>query len=252
MSVENGIPPPSDVVPSTVRPWIDKAAADKARERMEDDMAAAAARQSGIAAGAATHGNVVAAAQAVARKLGQFGAVTIDDVVREMERIGWTNLRGEHGGKAKNWKGSVFSDSEWACIGSIASRDVTAKGRHVRQWATKEWLRKHPVNGTNSDASAFSLWKIYQEASHSYPAGTELAFILGSDMVDSSFENLVSGQNIRYRPDGTVVGQNMSLYGCRVYVVKGIGATMVPLRAMDSVIKQLSLAHSASGSGDVR
>lgn len=233
-------------VPDRVKPWVDEKAKAKADERREDDKAAQAAKESGMAAGASSHAEVVAAAQATARKLGQFGAVTIDDVIREMERLGWTNMRGEKGGKAKNWKGSVFTDSEWACIGSIASRDATAKGRHVRQWALKSWLRTHPVNGTNCEASAFSLWSLYQEAAHHYPTGTDLAIVLGKDMLDSSFANLASGGNVKYRPDGTVAGTSMSLYGCVVFVTDGVGAVVMPRRAVEGSLKSVLLVNSGT------
>jgi hypothetical protein len=241
------VPPPSG---DKVKPWIDYKAAKKAEERKHDDKVAEAEKQIGIAAGASKDAPLVESAQTVARKLGAYGPVTIDDVIREMERLGWRNIRGTEGGKAKNWKGSVFASSEWACVGSISSRDKTAHGRHVRQWALKSWLKDHPVNGTNSEASAFSLWRLYQEAAHFYPAGTELAFILGRSMLDSSFDTLVAGNNIRYRQDGSAAKLNMDLYGCRVYVVNGIGATVMPVRGLENEIRQIGIEHDIASRED--
>lgn len=234
-----------DAMRATVKPWVNRKAAERADERKADDEAGTAAKELGIASGAKGNEALLQAAQAVARELGRDGAVTIDDVVRRMEQLGYANLRGESGTKAKNWKGAVFDSSEWVCVGSIASRDKTAKGRHVRQWATKGWLKLHPVNGTGSDASAFSLYKVYQEAAHGYPVGTELCMLLGQDLLDSSFSELTQTK-VRYDSAGRQSVTVLSLYGIPVYPMQGVGVLVVPARSLESSMRSVSVLCRAS------
>lgn len=184
------------------------------------------AKEVGISAGALQSQNLVQAAQAVARKLGRNGAVTIDDVVHEMRRMGYVNVGPGAKDAPKNWKGSVFSGGEWVCTGSMASREASAHGRHVRQWCLKSWLRENPVNGTDNEASAFSLFRVYEDAEHRYPDG-RFVFVIGRDMLSNQFGPLLSG-SVSYGKDGRVKTSNKTLYGKEVLIVAGIGAIAIP------------------------
>ena len=229
--------------------WFDAQMAKRNAERKADDEAANAEKEKGMAAGAKNHAPLLQAAQTVARALAMDGVVTIDDVVREMRRQGYREEDIKAGdAKAKNWKGSVFADADWVCVGSIASREASAHGRHVRQWATRGWLRNHPVNGTNSDASCFHLFGIYNEALHHYPAGEELVFLVGRDMLDSSFSAISSGVGkMRFNEDGTIRedGLNLKMFGCLVFACDGVGAICLPRRVFESSLRNASIANRA-------
>lgn len=228
--------------------WFDKKAAEKAAEMKPGQDDGKAEGEKGMAVAATAHANLLQAAQAVARKLSTNGAVTIDDVVHEMRRLGYKESDIEAGDKkAKNWKGSVFADADWVCIGSIASREKSAHGRHVRQWVTRGWLKLHPVNGSENTEAAFHLFKLYNEASHYYPAGTELCFVLGKDMLDSSFSSLSIGGTGTYMPDGTVVRSDVAkLYGCAVFSMDGVGAICVPRRCLETGLRQVSIVNGST------
>lgn len=233
---------------SDAQNWFDAQMAKRNAERKADDEKAAAEKEKGMSAGAKNHASILQAAQTVARSLAVNGVVTIDDVVREMRRQGFKEDDIKAGdAKAKNWKGSVFSDADWVCVGTIASREASAHGRHVRQWATRGWLRNHPVNGTNSDASCFHLFGIYNEAVHHYPAGEELVFLLGRDMLDSSFGSLRNGcVPVKYHPDGSVSPPcETRLFGCLVFPMDGVGAMCVPRRGLENGLRDTSLQNRA-------
>lgn len=229
--------------------WYNQESAKKADERREDDKESTAEKEKGIAAGATGHQGILTAAKAVARSLAANGPVTIDDVVREMRRLGYRESDIEAGSKnKKNWKGSVFLGSEWVCMGSIASREKTAHGRHVRMWATKAWLRAHPTNGSAQESSAFDLYKIVQEARHAWPAGTELCLLLGRDALDSSFAEAASAPVVVYLPDGRPAPVELKTYcGVRIYPVAGVGAVCLPLRCLQPAVSQaMTLSSMAS------
>lgn len=224
--------------------WYNKMAAAKAAELKPGQEAGKAEGEKGMAAAATSHATLLQAAQAVARKLSANGAVTIDDVVHEMRRLGYKESDIEAGDKkAKNWKGSVFADADWVCIGSIASREKSAHGRHVRQWVTKGWLKLHPVNGSENTEAAFHLFRIYNEASHYYAAGTELCFLLGKDMLDSVFNELRLEKN-QYVSDGTLRGTEVKkLYGCPVFPMDGVGAICLPRRLLDGALQWTGMVN---------
>lgn len=222
--------------------WVDKKAVAKSAELKAGQDAGIAEKQKGMAAGALLHADILTAAQSVARKLAVNGPVTIDDVVQEMRSSGFKESDIAAGGKvAKNWKGSVFSEADWVCVGSITSREPSAHGRQVRQWATKLWLRLHPVNGTQNEASAFHLYRLYNEALHCYPAGTDLVFILGKDMLDASLVELSYVKGPKYRADGTVECEAAkTLYGCPVFPVAGVGAICLPREMLEHQLRTVS------------
>lgn len=210
-----------------------KWAGTMAEARIDGTEAGLAEKQKGMAAAASGHGSLLEAAKAVARKLAANGPVTIDDVVSEMRRVGYRESDIRAGDKvAKNWKGSVFAGSEWVCVGQIVSREKSAHGRPVRQWATRGWLRVHPMNGLDNDASAFRLWRMFQEAAHHYPEGCEIVLLLGRERLDASFLGALH-PHPRYNSDGTVGCPGVStMFGCRVYPVHGVGALFMPRSAM--------------------
>lgn len=231
--------------------WIDREAVAKRIERSDDDKAAEAEKQKGMERGAKNFGGLLVSAQTTARRLAVNGPVTIDDVIHAMRVEGFSDadVKAAEKGAPKNWKGSVFTDSDWVCVGSIASREKTAHGRHVRQWALKSWLQNHPVNGADSEASAFHLYKIYQEAAHVYPAGTELVFLLGKDMLASQYQEPLYGA-VKYAPDGTVASQKgKTLYGCAVYPFDGVGAICLPRRALEQNLRSASILNKMSAEG---
>lgn len=208
--------------PATVKTeWRDPSPADVPEE-------AEAAKETGMALAAGKVPQLVQAAQSVARKLGQYGAVTIDDVVHEMKRLGYDESKIGPGCKdaPKNWKGSVFSSGEWVCTGSISSREKTAHGRLVRQWCLKSWLGAHPVNGSDSPASAFSIFKILQEARRFYTHGEKIALFVGRNMLDMKFAGVVSpAGGERYDRFGRRLSESrLTMFGVDVYVFDGVGA----------------------------
>ena len=221
--------------------WYDAEAAKKAAAIKDAQDAGTAEGEKGKDRAATNNANILAAAQAVARKLAVNGPVTIDDVIHEMRRLGYKEsdiAPGKDAKAAKNWKGSVFADADWVCVGSIVSREKSAHGRQVRQWATKGWLKLHPVNGTQNEAAAFHVYKIYQEAAHYWPAGTELCILLGQDMLDSSLQELVMPPKPKYRPDGTVEAwTGKTIYGCPVFPFGGVGAICLPRAQLDTSLR---------------
>ena len=216
--------------------WYDPAAARKAAELKAGQEAGKAEAQKGMARAAANNADILEAAQTVARRLAVNGPVTIDDVIHEMRRLGYREADiapGKDLKSAKNWKGSVFASSEWVCVGQIVSREKTAHGRNVRKWVTKEWLRRNPVNGTPNEASAFHLFRLYEDARHQWPA-EELCFMLGSSLLDSTLMSLAQIGRLKYREDGTVGGtEAKTLYGCPVFPVSGVGAICMPLALLN-------------------
>lgn len=227
--------------------WYDAEAAKKAAAIKDAQDAGVAEGEKGKDKAATNNANILAAAQAVARKLAVNGPVTIDDVIHEMRRLGYKEsdiAPGKDAKGAKNWKGSVFADADWVCVGGITSREKSAHGRQVRQWATKGWLKLHPVNGSQNEAAAFHLYKIYQEAAHTYPAGTELCILLGRDMLDSSMQELVMPAKPRYRPDGTIEAwTGKTMYGCQVFTFSGVGAICLPRAHLETSMRTVDMLN---------
>ena len=230
--------------------WYDVEAAKKAAAIKDAQDAGMAEGEKGKDKAATNNANILAAAQAVARKLAVNGPVTIDDVIHEMRRLGYREsdiAPGKDAKGAKNWKGSVFADADWVCVGQIVSREKSAHGRNVRQWATKGWLKLHPVNGSMNEAASFHLYKIYQEAAHTYPAGTELCILLGRDMLDSSMQELVLPPTAKYRPDGTVEELSCkTMYGCKVFSFSGIGAICLPRAMLNASLRTADMFNQVT------
>ena len=200
--------------------FYNKKIEEKQNKLKQEELDIQAEKEKGIAAGAFKHANIIDASKAVARKLGTYGVVTIDDVTHEMRRMGYKNVEVGSKDAPKTWKGSVFSDADWVCVGTIASREKRAHGRHVGQWALKSWLREHPINGTNSNASAFSLYKIFKETIATHPGETEFVLLLGRDALDSSFMRVILKSQTSK--------EDVYLFGCKVIPCNGVGAICIP------------------------
>lgn len=176
---------------------------------------ARAAKEVGMARGAMNNLPLVQAARRVAREMMANGPVTIEDVCDRMAAENWPVWAGSKDAP-KNWKGSVFNDPCFVCVGSVPSRKTSSHGRHVRQWALKSWLRDNPMNGDSSSVSAFSLIRIYNQYMHDH-AGCDkasLKWTIGRESLSADLAESV-------RPDG-----GATLFGVRVEMVDGVGAVL--------------------------
>ena len=175
-----------------------------------------AAKQVGMARGAMNNLPLVQEARRVAREMMKNGPVTIEDVCDRMAADNFPVWAGSKDAP-KNWKGSVFNDPCFVCVGSLPSRKESNHGRHVRQWALKSWLRENPMNGETSTASAFSLIKIYNQYVHDHPGcdPNRLLWIVGR-------ESLSIDANASF-----VSGKSTKLYGIKVELVDGVGAVLM-------------------------
>jgi len=187
--------------------------------RKENDVApkAKAAKEVGMARGAMNNLPLVQEARRIAREMMANGPVTIEDVCDRMAAEGRPVWAGSKDAP-KNWKGSVFNDPCFVCVGSIPSRKESNHGRHVRQWALKSWLREHPMNGDSSPVSAFSFIRIYNQVMHDH-AGIDperMLWVIGRDALpEDMVGNMLSAD-----------GRSQTLYGIRVRLVDGVGAVL--------------------------
>lgn len=163
-----------------------------------------------------TNSSFVLVAQRIARDLGKNGPITIDDVTQAMSRE-FKVAPGE-GDKAHVWKGSVFSTSEWAQVGTMASRMKEAHGRPVALWALKTWLATNTLNGVQSTASAYNLVKIFRDFQVQHPNTPvdRCNWYIGDEKLSADVRhNILTG--------GT------KLYGIPVAFVPGaVGALLMP------------------------
>ena len=157
---------------------------------------AEAGRELGIARASQGREELVQAARRVARTLAANGPVTIEDVCDEMARHNYPVWPGAKD-NPQNWKGAVFNTPEFVCVGSLRSRKATSNGRHVRQWALKDWLRKNSMNGTSGTRSAFDFARIYNDFVHEMRASPdEMAWLVGTDLLSSEFAGQVKSGRI--------------------------------------------------------
>lgn len=186
-------------------------------KEQETTKAAKAAKEVGMARGAMNNLPLVQEARRVAREMMANGPVTIEDVCDRMAAEGRPVWAGSKDAP-KNWKGSVFNDPCFVCVGSIPSRKESNHGRHVRQWALKSWLREHPMNGESSSVSAFSFIRIYNQVMHDH-AGIDpghMLWVIGRDALpEGMVMNMLSAD-----------GKSQTLYGIRVCLVDGVGAVL--------------------------
>ena len=125
-----------------------------------DSLKAMAEKQHKIDIAGDNKSMLVQAARKVARELGVKGPISIDDVTLEMSKS-YNVLPIK--GKRHNWKGSVFTSTEWVFIGSIASRQVSAHCRPVGMWALKAWLQDNTLNGKETHVSSFVVSRLYSD-----------------------------------------------------------------------------------------
>ena len=125
-----------------------------------DPLKAAAERQHKIDIAGDNKSMLVQAARKIARELGVKGPISIDDVTLEMSKS-YNVLPIK--GKRHNWKGSVFTSTEWVFIGDIASRQVSSHGRPVGMWALKSWLQDNTLNGKETHISSFVVSRLYSD-----------------------------------------------------------------------------------------
>lgn len=188
----------------------------KEQETTKAAKAAKAAKEVGMARGAMNNLPLVQEARRVAREMMANGPVTIEDVCDRMASDNFPVWAGSKDAP-KNWKGSVFNDPCFVCVGSVPSRKESNHGRHVRQWALKSWLRENPMNGDSSSASAFSLIKIYNQYMHDH-AGCDnegLVWMIGRDALSNDMAASLKS------------GEADSLYGIKVKAVDGFGALIM-------------------------
>ena len=132
----------------------------KAVRSYADPNAGAVNKQVGMAAAAHAHGDMVEFARRVARQLAMTGVITIDDVTVAMSR---TYPVAPDSRARQNWKGSVFTGSEWVSVGMTKSIFSSAHGRQVKMWALKSWLAENPLNGSAHVKTAYDLYRIYND-----------------------------------------------------------------------------------------
>lgn len=144
-----------------------EALADDKIERRQDPAKGLARKQLKMDSAANRHGAWVQIARRIGRDLAKNGPISVDDITEAMNRQ-YKVAPGE-GDKAHNWKGSIFTTSEWVAVGQIASRLPEAHARTVTLWALKTWLEANTLNGRGDAASAFNMYKIYNDFRRAHP-----------------------------------------------------------------------------------
>lgn len=154
---------------------------------------------------------LMAVARRKAMELGQLGPVCVDDVTDELRKVG-LDLPG---GARRMWHGTIFSTSEWICIGNMKSRIPDNNARDVKMWALKSWLDSHSLNGTDWNISAFRIAKIYADFKRKFPnvADERCNWLIGlSTLSDETATNIRNADNF--------------MLGIPVTFVNGVGAIL--------------------------
>lgn len=163
-----------------------------------------------------SNGSWVQIARRIARELAQNGPISVDDVTEAMSRT--HKVAPGEGDGPHNWKGSIFTTSEWVTVGTIPSRLPEAHGRTVTLWALKTWLTANTLNGRGDIKSAFDLVKLFNEFKRAHPAmGLERCnWYIGDERLASDVrDSMASGGN--------------KLYGIPVCFIPGaVGAVILP------------------------
>lgn len=174
-----------------------------------------AEKQIGKDLAAMSKGGYVQVARRIARELGKNGPITIDDVTQAMSRE--LKVAPGEGDQAHVWKGSVFATSEWAQVGTMASRMKEAHGRPVALWALKTWLATNTLNGVQSTASAYNLVKIFKDFQLSHPR-------IPVDRCNWYIGDEKLGADVRQN----IITDGMKLYGVPVvFASGGVGALLL-------------------------
>ena len=188
--------------------------------RKVDPVASQAAGRLGRDCAADANNTLLQAARRIARELGQHGPITMDDVTYEMNKS--YNVASAKGKCVHQWKGSVFTSSEWVMVGKDKAKTKVAHGRYMGQWALKTWLAEHSMNGRESLVSAFSVSRIYREFQK-----TPMA-----KRVDGYIEKLVwriGDQRLADDLKANIKQDGGLLYGIAVQYCPGaVGATLGP------------------------
>lgn len=174
-----------------------------------------AKKQLGKDLAAMSNGGYVQVARRIARELGKNGPITIDDVTQAMSRE--LKVAPGEGDKAHVWKGSVFTTSEWAQVGTMASRMKEAHGRPVALWALKTWLSVNTLNGARSTASAYNLVKIFKDFQLAHPRipVDRCNWYIGDEKLSSDVRQ-------------SIIADGMKLYGVPVvFAPGGVGALLL-------------------------
>ncbi len=193
-----------------------EAMADAKIEQHQDPAKGQAQKQLKMDSAANQHGSWVQIARRTGRDLAQNGPISVDDITEAMSRQ-YKVAPGE-GDKAHNWKGSIFTTSEWVAVGQIASRLPEAHGRPVTLWALKTWLEANTLNGRGDATSAFNMVKIYNDFKRAHPgmALERCNWYIGEERLATDIrDSIVSGSN--------------KLYGIPVAFMPGaVGAALLP------------------------
>ena len=159
---------------------------------------------------------LVLEARRIAKTLAVNGPITIDDVTEEMAKT--RNVLPKKGQRKHQWKGSVFTKSEWRLIGERPSRQVSAHSRPVGLWALKSWLKTNSLNGTNTVVSAFTLTRVFSDFKRINPgvALERANWFIGEEQLDAAIRTeIVAGKNFLYEVPVT-------------FVPSSVGALMLP------------------------
>jgi len=174
-------------------------------------------KQIGQDLAASTNSVQLMRAKAIARQLGARGPVTMDDVTRVMIEQGHENPARLRKDRPLNWKGSVFRGSEWVQVGHTYSTRVSNHSRAIKVWALKSWVNSANVDGEATDASAYSLIRIWVRATKAQgkdPAA--LAWYIGTDGVSDTIKAEIERNGYTY-------------YGAPVSFINGsAGAILCP------------------------
>lgn len=169
-------------------------------------------KELGIARASMGKEALVQAARRIAREMASNGPITIEDVCDRMAKENYPVWAGSKD-HPQNWKGSVFNTPEFVCVGDMPSRKATNNGRHVRQWALRDWLRKNSMNGTDGPKSAFDFARIYNDYVHGHMIQPEeMVWLVGTDLLQENFAVTVA---------------RGKLFGIEVKAFPGVGALLL-------------------------
>ena len=162
------------------------------------------------------HTDKVEAARRIAREMGQYGPVSIDDLTEKLIAAGYDTRAVNDPKNRRLWKGGVFTTGEWVPVGLTPSKVATNNGRKVQTWALKSWLDKNPMNGTQHTGSEFDVYGILKEFEKAHPGSRreDLAWNIGDTRLSGETKFLIKQ------------GRGL-LYGIPVFYFRGaVGCTL--------------------------
>ena len=139
---------------------------------------------------------IIEVARRIARELGQYGAISINEVSRRLQDEGYESSANVDSKKRRLWKGGVFATAEWVCVGEVPSTFVAMHGRPVKLWALKTWLATNAVNGTNMKLSAFDVSRILSEFKRQNPGArpSDCTWIIGRDRLSKDIKMMIDAE----------------------------------------------------------